>query len=65
MLSVDIRGKGKVLHSYKGAVGSIRQIACTGEKPYIASVGLDRYLRIHHLETRKLLHQVSNLNLHL
>ncbi|KAL0273980.1 UNVERIFIED_CONTAM: hypothetical protein PYX00_006528 [Menopon gallinae] len=57
ILSVDIRGKGKVLHSYKGAVGSIRQIACNNNNPYIASVGLDRHLRIHHLETRKLLHQ--------
>lgn len=54
----DFRGKGSILHRYKGPIGSIRQVSAHPELPYFASVGLDRFLRIHHIETRKMLHEV-------
>ena len=31
---------------YKGCVGGIRSIYCLKDRPYFASVGLDRFLRI-------------------
>lgn len=57
MYLVDLRGKGLLLNHYKGFVGGIRQIVCTPSEPYIASVGLDRHLRIHNLNTKELLHK--------
>ncbi|KAK6622747.1 hypothetical protein RUM43_008590 [Polyplax serrata] len=55
LMMADLRGKGKILHRYKGPVGSVRQVAAHPKLPYFASVGLDRYMRIHHTESRRLL----------
>ncbi|KAG7197165.1 hypothetical protein KM043_007247 [Ampulex compressa] len=49
---VDLRKPGRVLNTYKGAVGGITGIACSKSYPYVASVGLDRYLRVHHMDTK-------------
>lgn len=62
-MMADLRGKGKILHRYKGPVGSVRQIAAHPKLPYFASVGLDRYMRIHHTESRRLLFEVHDLML--
>ncbi|XP_043289692.1 WD repeat-containing protein 74-like isoform X1 [Venturia canescens] len=55
MKLVDLRKPGKILNTYKDFVGSVTSVACSKLKPYIVSVGLDRYLRIHHLDTKALL----------
>ncbi|XP_064621391.1 WD repeat-containing protein 74-like isoform X2 [Lineus longissimus] len=53
---LDFR-KGKLLHCFKGFAGGIRSIECHPTLPLIASCGLDRFLRIHDLNTKKLLHK--------
>jgi len=61
---LDLR-KGAVLAGLKGPVGSVRGLQCHASLPLVASCGLDRFLRIHSLETRALLHKVylkSRLN---
>ncbi|XP_020280603.1 WD repeat-containing protein 74 [Pseudomyrmex gracilis] len=56
---VDLRSKpGTVLNTYKGFAGGVTGVACNMNKPYIGSVSLDRHLRIHHIETKKLLKKI-------
>ncbi|XP_015123557.1 WD repeat-containing protein 74 [Diachasma alloeum] len=54
---IDLRNPGKVLNTYKDSAGSITSIACTKSHPYVVSVSLDRHLRVHHLDTKQLLHK--------
>lgn len=54
---IDLRSPGKILNTYKDFAGSITSIACTKNQPYIVSVGLDRHLRVHHIDTKQLLHK--------
>jgi hypothetical protein len=49
---VDLK-LGMVQQLLKGAAGSIRSLAIHPSAPLIASAGLDRFLRIHHLASRK------------
>ncbi|XP_053304510.1 WD repeat-containing protein 74 [Spea bombifrons] len=61
---IDLR-KGRLLHSLKGCAGSIRSIQCHKSMSLVASCGLDRFLRIHHINEKELLHKVylkSRLN---
>lgn len=61
---VDLRKLGVLLNTYKGFTGAVTEIACSMSSPYIASVSLDRYLRIHHMDTKTLLKKIyltSNL----
>ncbi|KAM8938944.1 WD repeat-containing protein 74 [Pelodytes ibericus] len=61
---IDLR-KGHLLRSLKGCAGSIRSIQCHKSMPIVASCGLDRFLRVHHLDDKELLHKVylkSRLN---
>lgn len=55
---VDLRKPGKILNTYRGFAGGITGIACSTSEPYIVSVSLDRYLRIHHIHTKELLKKV-------
>ncbi|XP_076624688.1 WD repeat domain 74 lethal (2) k09848 isoform X1 [Colletes latitarsis] len=55
---VDLRAPAKVLNTYKGFAGGVTGIACSTSKPYVVSTSLDRYLRIHHIDTKKLLKQI-------
>lgn len=64
MALLDLR-KGGVQGVMKGATGSVRGLHCHPSLPLVASCGLDRFLRIHSLQDRKLLHKVylkSRLN---
>ncbi|XP_011310518.1 WD repeat-containing protein 74 [Fopius arisanus] len=54
---IDLRSPGRILNTYKDSAGSITSIACTRNNPYVVSVGLDRHLRVHHIDTKKLLHK--------
>lgn len=61
---LDLR-KGLVCGSLKGLAGGVRSLQCHPSQPVVASCGLDRFLRIHCLEDRKLQHKVylkSRLN---
>lgn len=55
---VDLRKSGTVLNTYKGFAGGVTGVACSMSNPYIASVSLDRYLRIHHIDTKELLKKI-------
>ena len=44
---------GKVLHLLKGCAGSVRSLSLHPSFPLVASAGLDRFLRIHDLRSRK------------
>lgn len=61
---LDLR-KGLVRGCLKGLAGGVRALQCHSSQPVVASCGLDRFLRIHSLEDRKLQHKVylkSRLN---
>ncbi|KAM9853088.1 WD repeat-containing protein 74 [Aulostomus maculatus] len=61
---LDLR-KGLVRGALKGLTGGVRSLQCHSSQPVVASCGLDRFLRIHNLDDRKLLHKVylkSRLN---
>ncbi|KAM9359076.1 WD repeat-containing protein 74 [Symphorus nematophorus] len=61
---LDLR-KGVVRGCLKGLAGGVRGLQCHPSQPLVASCGLDRFLRIHSLEDRKLQHKVylkSRLN---
>ena len=50
----DYRARNKGMYrKYKGCVGGIRSIYCLKDKPYFASVGLDRFLRIYNVNSQK------------
>ncbi|KAF0752328.1 hypothetical protein AaE_006081 [Aphanomyces astaci] len=53
--AIDMR-TFKHLGRYHGPVGSIRDLALHPTLPYVASVGLDRMVHVHHVETRKAVH---------
>lgn len=61
---LDLR-KGLVRGCLKGLSGGVRGLQCHSSQPVVASCGLDRFLRIHNLEDRKVQHKVylkSRLN---
>ncbi|XP_030075164.1 WD repeat-containing protein 74 isoform X2 [Microcaecilia unicolor] len=61
---IDLR-QGKLVKCLKGFAGSVRSIQCHASLPLVASCGLDRFLRVHNIEDKQLLHKVflkSRLN---
>ncbi|XP_071396149.1 WD repeat-containing protein 74 [Centroberyx affinis] len=61
---LDLR-RGAVCGCLKGLAGGVRALQCHPARPLVASCGLDRFLRIHSLDDRTLLHKVylkSRLN---
>ena len=64
MLLFDFRQQ-KVIHAYRGFTGAIRQLMCHPSKPFVVSVGLDRFVRLHHLDRQTPFHKAylkSRLN---
>ncbi|TPX43186.1 hypothetical protein SeMB42_g00245 [Synchytrium endobioticum] len=53
---LDIRQGGRVMGKYKGSTGAVRSVCI--QNGHVAAVGLDRFLRIYHIKTRRMLHQV-------
>ena len=49
---------GRLLKCLKGVGGSVRGLQCHPSLPLVASCGLDRFLRIHSLDDKRLLHKV-------
>ncbi|XP_035428318.1 WD repeat-containing protein 74 [Cygnus atratus] len=61
---IDLR-QGRVLKCLKGFAGSVRGLQCHPSLPLVASCGLDRFLRVHDLDDKRLRHKVylkSRLN---
>lgn len=56
MALLDFR-MGKLVHVFKGFAGSIRSIKCHATEPVVASCGLDRFFRVHDINTRELTHK--------
>ncbi|UMM38390.1 hypothetical protein L5515_009827 [Caenorhabditis briggsae] len=54
----DLRSKVHPMCKFKGQAGSIRSIDGHPTMPLAASVGIDRFLRVHDLQTRKLIHKI-------
>ncbi|ELT93981.1 hypothetical protein CAPTEDRAFT_221486 [Capitella teleta] len=62
---LDLRGKGVLVQAYKSFAGSVRCIQCHSSQPVVASCGLDRFLRIHRLNSKEPDHKIylkSRLN---
>ncbi|CAG9762083.1 unnamed protein product [Ceutorhynchus assimilis] len=49
---LDLRQPAKVLKTYTSFTGSVSSIVCN--EPFVASVSLDRYLRVHNMQTKEL-----------
>uniref|UniRef100_UPI00358F886B WD repeat-containing protein 74 n=1 Tax=Myxine glutinosa TaxID=7769 RepID=UPI00358F886B len=61
---IDLR-RGMVGCCLKGFVGSVTALQCHKSLPLVASCGLDRFMRVHDLRNKRLLHKVylkSRLN---
>uniref|UniRef100_A0A2D4IQS0 WD repeat-containing protein 74 n=1 Tax=Micrurus lemniscatus lemniscatus TaxID=129467 RepID=A0A2D4IQS0_MICLE len=61
---IDLR-QGRLVKCLKGFAGSVRAIQCHPTLPVVASCGLDRFLRVHNLQSQRLEHKVylkSRLN---
>ncbi|KAK3915882.1 WD repeat-containing protein 74, partial [Frankliniella fusca] len=54
IVAVDMRMR-RTAQTYKGFTGAVRDIVCHPTEPYIVSVGIDRFLRVHHSTSKKLL----------
>ncbi|XP_071559105.1 WD repeat-containing protein 74 [Temnothorax nylanderi] len=52
---IDLRKAGTVLNTYKEFIGGITGISCSTTNPYVASTSLDRYLRMHNIDTKEVL----------
>lgn len=54
----DLRSKVHPVCKYKGQAGAIRSIDAHPTAPYVASCGIDRFVRVHDIDTRKLAHKI-------
>eukprot|EP00116_Pleurobrachia_bachei_P006371 sb/3466633/ len=54
---VDVRAINRDVVKYKGAAGGLRGVAVHRTEPFLASVGLDRHLRVHDINTREMVHK--------
>lgn len=54
----DLRSKIHPVCKYKGQAGAIRSIDAHPTAPYVATCGIDRFVRVHDIDTKKLSHKV-------
>ncbi|KAL6742663.1 hypothetical protein Aduo_015792 [Ancylostoma duodenale] len=54
----DLRSKIHPVCKYKGQAGAIRSIDAHPTAPYVATCGIDRFARVHDIDTKKLAHKV-------
>ena len=57
MGEIDLRN-GKQISGFKGNCGSIRSIVCHASQPYAAACGLDRFLKVYDLNSKKIVKKV-------
>lgn len=55
---LDLRQPPNCVRTFKSFTGAVTAVACDPASPVIASASLDRYLRIHNLDTKELLYKV-------
>ena len=53
----DLR-MGRPVHALKGLAGGVREVYCHPQRPYAVSVSLDRFLLVHDIDAKKLVHKV-------
>ena len=51
MLLFDFRQQ-KTVAAYRGFTGGIRQVSCQPNNPTVVSIGLDRFIRVHHINEK-------------
>lgn len=51
---LDLKQPPKVLKTYTTFTGSVTDIVCDPLEPFVASVSLDRHLRVHNMDTKQL-----------
>ena len=49
---------GQIVGHFKGFAGAIRCISCLSKQKIVASCGLDKFLRIHDIHSRRMVHKV-------
>lgn len=55
---IDLRKTGKILNTYKGPVGAVTGLGVSKVEPCVVSVGLDRHLYVHDINSKALLKKV-------
>lgn len=60
MFHMDLRSMDKIAGMYKGFVGGAVEDMCVdaAHPDLVASVGIDRYMRVHEIKSRKMVHKV-------
>ncbi|KRZ07867.1 WD repeat-containing protein 74 [Trichinella zimbabwensis] len=48
----------KLVHIFKGFNGGVTSLQCHETLPYVVSSSIDRFVRVHELETKKMLYKV-------
>lgn len=63
MARFDFRGRNakQPIHGYRGFAGAVRDITVPRNEPYVLSVSLDRFLRVHHIYNGNLMFKVRLL----
>ena len=64
MAKLDLRSE-KVVNTFKDGAGCVKCVRCSSEEPLLVSCGLDRFLRVYHLESRKMLQKVCSTSLYI
>ncbi|KAL4469828.1 hypothetical protein ABPG72_013571 [Tetrahymena utriculariae] len=59
LFKFDVRKDFRMIFNFKGSIGSVKDIKIHPTLPYIASVSLDRYLRVYHQETKQLINKIN------
>jgi len=54
---IDLRSRLEV-GKFKGFAGTVKDVKVHNTLPFMASVGLDRFLRVHHINSKKLLQKL-------
>ncbi|KAK4883836.1 hypothetical protein RN001_000107 [Aquatica leii] len=54
---IDLRMTKRCIRTYKSFTGGVTSLVCDESSPVVISTSLDRYLRIHDLETKDLLYK--------
>lgn len=57
MQLLDLRAPGKCLKTFTTFTGSVTSIVCDPVEPLVATTSLDRFLRVHNLETKELVYK--------
>uniref|UniRef100_A0A914V415 WD repeat-containing protein 74 n=1 Tax=Plectus sambesii TaxID=2011161 RepID=A0A914V415_9BILA len=58
MALFDLRNKARMVHKFKGFAGALRSIDAHPTAPYLASCGIDRFVRVHNINTKELVKKI-------